>query len=201
MPPRRRACSRSARRAIHSPPMKAAPALIRVNRAPVLTLWATVVAERLGYPPETALTLGRFVAWSSARAKARRLGINDEKQDAEERHAHAAELRPRRLDLARISHTLAGAGSVLVAPAGFRTLLLMYSIGRIRTRYWRRRGEKPVGATTPFAIILYGNSMRNAGQDGHPHRKGRFELPRNWGPSAHPNRRRFSCVGRPRNRP
>jgi len=28
--------------------------LIRVNRAPVLTLWATVVAERLGYPPETA---------------------------------------------------------------------------------------------------------------------------------------------------
>jgi len=28
---------------------------IRVNRAPVLTLWATVVAERLGYPPETAL--------------------------------------------------------------------------------------------------------------------------------------------------
>jgi hypothetical protein len=64
--------------------------------APVLTLWATVVAERLGYPPETALTLGRFVAGSSARAKARRLGISDEKQDAEERHARAAELKPRR---------------------------------------------------------------------------------------------------------
>jgi hypothetical protein len=69
---------------------------IRVNRAPVLTLWATVVAERLGHPPETALTLGRFVAGSSARAKARRLGISDEKQDAEERHARAAELKPRR---------------------------------------------------------------------------------------------------------
>jgi hypothetical protein len=69
---------------------------IRVNRAPVLTLWATVVAERLGYPPETALTLGRFVAGSSARTKARRLGISDEKQDAEERHAKAAELKPRR---------------------------------------------------------------------------------------------------------
>ena len=69
---------------------------IRVNRAPVLTLWATVVAERLGYPPETALTLGRFVAGSSARAKARRLGISDEKQDAEERHTRAAELKPRR---------------------------------------------------------------------------------------------------------
>jgi hypothetical protein len=72
------------------------PSPISVNRAPVLTLWAVVVAERLGYPPETALTLGRFVAGSSARAKARRLGISDEKQDAEERHAKAAELQPRR---------------------------------------------------------------------------------------------------------
>jgi hypothetical protein len=76
--------------------MPPAPPPIRVNRAPVLTLWATVVAERLGQPPETALTLGRFVAGSSARAKARRLGISDEKQEAEERHARAAELKPRR---------------------------------------------------------------------------------------------------------
>jgi hypothetical protein len=76
--------------------MSDTPPPIRVNRAPVLTLWATVVAERLGYPPETALTLGRFVAGSSARAKARRLGLSDEKQDAEERHARAAESKPRR---------------------------------------------------------------------------------------------------------
>jgi hypothetical protein len=69
---------------------------IRVNRAPVLTLWATIVAERLGYPPETALTLGCFVAGSSARAKARRLGIIEEAQEAEERRARAAELKPRR---------------------------------------------------------------------------------------------------------
>jgi hypothetical protein len=55
-----------------------------------VTLWATVVAERLGYPPETALTLGRFVAGSSARAKARRLGISDEKQDAEEPRCYLA---------------------------------------------------------------------------------------------------------------
>jgi hypothetical protein len=61
---------------------------ITVNRAPVLTLCAAVVAERLGYPTDTALTLGRFVAWSSARAKARRLGIVEE-NDAEERHALA----------------------------------------------------------------------------------------------------------------
>jgi len=49
-----------------------------------------------GYPPETALTLGRFVAGSSARAKARRLGISDEKQEAEDRRARAAALKPRR---------------------------------------------------------------------------------------------------------
>ena len=36
-----------------------------------------MVAEWLGYPPETAVTLGRFVAGSSARAKARRLGMSE----------------------------------------------------------------------------------------------------------------------------
>ncbi len=82
MPPRPRAGSRSARDAIRSPPI----APIHVNRAPALTLWAAVVAKRLGHPPETALTLGGFVAGSSA-FKARLLGIGDEKRDAGERHA------------------------------------------------------------------------------------------------------------------
>ena len=35
---------------------------IKVNRAPVLTLWAAVVAERLGFDRPTALTLGQAVA-------------------------------------------------------------------------------------------------------------------------------------------
>ena len=48
---------------------------IRVNRAPVLTLWATVVAERLGFDRDAALTLGRAVAGSSAQMKGRALGI------------------------------------------------------------------------------------------------------------------------------
>ncbi len=74
-----------------------APApVLRVNRAPVLTLWAAIVAERFGHPPETARALGRFVAGSSARAKARRLGITDEDQEAEERRVRAAEPSPRR---------------------------------------------------------------------------------------------------------
>jgi hypothetical protein len=63
---------------------------VRVNRAPVLTLWAAIVSERVGNPPDTALTLGRFVAGSSARAKARRLGIMDEAQETVERRVRAA---------------------------------------------------------------------------------------------------------------
>ncbi len=49
--------------------------LVAINRAPVLTLWAAVVAERLGYSRETALTLGKAVAGLNAQAKGRSLGI------------------------------------------------------------------------------------------------------------------------------
>jgi hypothetical protein len=48
---------------------------IRINRAPVLTLWAAVVGERLGLPPDTALTCGQAVAGMTAYAKGVRLGI------------------------------------------------------------------------------------------------------------------------------
>jgi hypothetical protein len=48
---------------------------ISINRAPVLTLWAAVVAERLGFHHDEALTLGRAVAGLNAQAKGRRLGI------------------------------------------------------------------------------------------------------------------------------
>ena len=51
---------------------------IQINRAPVLTLWAAVVAERLGYDRATALTLGRAVAGLNAQAKGRRLHIFEE---------------------------------------------------------------------------------------------------------------------------
>ena len=51
---------------------------IQINRAPVLTLWAAVVAERLGYDSAAALTLGRAVAGLNAQAKGRRLHIFEE---------------------------------------------------------------------------------------------------------------------------
>ena len=59
----------------------APPPPLRVNRAPVLTLWAAVVAERLGHPEETALSLGAAVAGTAARAKARRLGLAEDNRE------------------------------------------------------------------------------------------------------------------------
>ena len=81
------------------PVMDPAPPPIAVNRAPVLTLWAPIVAERLGYPSDTALTLGRAVCSASARTKARRLGIADEAREPAERRAAAAGLKPRVLTI------------------------------------------------------------------------------------------------------
>src|SRR5262245_56730348 len=46
-----------------------------INRAPVLTLWAAVVAQRLGFDEDEALTLGKAVAGLNAQAKGSRLGI------------------------------------------------------------------------------------------------------------------------------
>lgn len=48
---------------------------ITINRAPVLTLWAAVVAERLGFDHDKALTSGKTVVGLNAYAKGVRLGI------------------------------------------------------------------------------------------------------------------------------
>jgi hypothetical protein len=53
----------------------ATPTKIQINRAPVLTLWAAVVAERLGFNHGEALSLGKAVAGLTAQSKGRRLGI------------------------------------------------------------------------------------------------------------------------------
>jgi len=48
---------------------------VMVNRAPVLTLWAAVVAEILGFDHDEALTLGRAVAGLNAYSKGLALGL------------------------------------------------------------------------------------------------------------------------------
>lgn len=50
-------------------------ARVTINRAPVLTLWGAVVAARMGYDWEEALTLGKAVAGLNAQSKGRALGI------------------------------------------------------------------------------------------------------------------------------
>jgi len=57
--------------------------IVSVNRAPVLTLWAAVVAERLGYDRDAALSLGKALAGLNAQSKGRRLGIYKAPEAAE----------------------------------------------------------------------------------------------------------------------
>jgi hypothetical protein len=61
-----------------------------VNRAPVLTLWASVVAERLGFDHDEALTLGRAVAGLNAYSKGVSLGLYEPTPDTERKRRRKA---------------------------------------------------------------------------------------------------------------
>ena len=74
---------------------------IKINRAPVLTLWAAVVAERLGYDEETALTLGKAVAGLNAQSKGKKLGIYEEKSE-EEKEQEAKKQKPTQTEFIEI---------------------------------------------------------------------------------------------------
>ena len=58
-----------------SMPAKHTEHTVSINRAPVLTLWSAVVAERLGFTHDEALTLGRAVAGLNAYSKGVSLGL------------------------------------------------------------------------------------------------------------------------------
>jgi hypothetical protein len=61
------------RQAIRGETRPMAAITISINRSPVLTLWAAVVAERLGFGRDEALTLGRAVAELNVYSKGRSL--------------------------------------------------------------------------------------------------------------------------------
>jgi hypothetical protein len=94
------------------------PTHLRVNRAPVLTLWAAVVAERLGFAPEEALTLGRALAGLTAHAKGVRLGIFEpgSPEEVHERRGRLAE--GEQLEVQLMGRTI----PVLRTPEGLRAL-------------------------------------------------------------------------------
>ncbi len=83
---------------------KALPVLI--NRAPVLALWATVVAERLGFSHDEALSLGKAVTGLNAQSKGQRLGIytkveRGKKKRDEKQRRDAVELMGREIPVLR----------------------------------------------------------------------------------------------------
>jgi hypothetical protein len=92
---------------------------IRVNRAPVLTLWAAVVAERLGFERDEALTLGRALAGLTAHAKGVRLGIFEPSAPEEvgERRSRLAE--GERLEVHLMGRTV----PVVRTPGGLRAVV------------------------------------------------------------------------------
>ena len=52
--------------------------VVRINRAPVLTLWATVVYEKQGYTRQEALTHAKWISAILARSKGKSLGKIDD---------------------------------------------------------------------------------------------------------------------------
>ena len=88
---------------------------IQINRAPVMTLWAAVVAERLGYARDEALTLGRAVAGMNAQAKAVRLGLREPSEPEEKPKRKAAKL-------PEVVHLLGRAVPVVKTPKGLRSV-------------------------------------------------------------------------------
>jgi len=70
------------------------PDIIKINRAPVLTLWGVIVAERLGYNHDEALTLGKALAGLNAQSKGQRLGIySPSENELEKKRAEKAKER------------------------------------------------------------------------------------------------------------
>jgi hypothetical protein len=65
--------------------------VVTINRAPVLALWATVVAERLGFSRDEALSLGRVVTGLNAQAKGQHLGIYKKHEVPRERREGRAD--------------------------------------------------------------------------------------------------------------
>jgi hypothetical protein len=93
------------------------PSVIEINRAPVLTLWAAVVAERLGFRRAEALTLGRAVAGLNAYSKGVSLGLFQPSAKTVDEHRKKA--RPGQTLSVELLHR---AVPVMHTPEGLRAL-------------------------------------------------------------------------------
>ena len=111
---------------------------IKINRAPFLTLWASVVARRLGYDKDEALTLGRAVSGLTAQSKGRNLGIftpaseeaKEKVRDAREKiGAETVEIMDRRIPCVR---TLEGLRALNKAQPADPESVRKYLAGRFK---------------------------------------------------------------------
>jgi hypothetical protein len=78
--------------------------VVLINRAPVLVLWAAVVAERLGFSRDEALSLGKAVTGLNAQSKGQHLGIykkHEVPRDRREGRADSVELFGREVPVTR----------------------------------------------------------------------------------------------------
>ncbi|KAH9062688.1 hypothetical protein EDB87DRAFT_1673687 [Lactarius vividus] len=65
-----------------------------VNRAPVMMAWACVVAERLGFSREEALSIASVYTEMNAISKGVSIGVYDKKREADLKTAHAGGTQP-----------------------------------------------------------------------------------------------------------
>jgi hypothetical protein len=139
---------------------------ISINRAPVLTLWAGVVAQRLGFDEDEALTLGKALAGLNAQAKGRRLGIfkpHEEqatKARAKERGEEFwIEVLGRPVPAKNTDDGIrAVKGAQLIEPAGVRRYLegkLGDDLGRVQSAMQRLAKSFPPKALADIAFRLY----------------------------------------------
>src|SRR5689334_2276599 len=148
--------------------MADANAPIRVNRAPVLTLWAAVVAERLGFERDEALTLGRALAGLTAHAKGVRLGIFEPSAPEETRERRSALADGERLEVRLMGRAI----PVVHTPEGLRALakdepikpasVERYlagkfggALGEVRAAMEGLAGSLPSGELARWAFRLY----------------------------------------------
>ncbi|MCO5593525.1 hypothetical protein L7F22_047539 [Adiantum nelumboides] len=82
----------------HDSEMKEAEDKIKVNRAPVLTMWVAVVATCEGYSYEEGLSFGKAIAGLLAQSKGRSLGVYEEPSEEKK-----DERKRKRKELARFS--------------------------------------------------------------------------------------------------
>src|SRR3954464_4993246 len=91
---------------------------VTINRAPVLTLWAAVVVERLGFERDEALTVGRALAGLTAHAKGVRLGIFEPSAPEEVRERRGRLAEGERLEVQLMGRTI----PIVRTPKGLRAL-------------------------------------------------------------------------------